>query len=95
MRYVLALSEINQAIWVLHDKGDAGAFNEGDWAALPDKIRSQLRAAFESLGEWPGDAPTDKPEDAPTTVTRPTPVGELMRLIGESSAPSGMIPSFF
>jgi phosphonate transport system substrate-binding protein len=42
-RYVLALAEVNQAIWVLHGKGDAGAFNEGDWQALPDKIRSQLR----------------------------------------------------
>jgi phosphonate transport system substrate-binding protein len=42
-RYVLALAEVNQAIWVLHGKGDAGAFNEGDWQALPDKIRAQLR----------------------------------------------------
>jgi phosphonate transport system substrate-binding protein len=42
-RYVLALAEVNQAIWVLHGKGDAGAFNEGDWQALPEKIRSQLR----------------------------------------------------
>ncbi len=36
VRYVLAGAEINQAIWVLHGKGDAGAFNEGDWAALPE-----------------------------------------------------------
>jgi phosphonate transport system substrate-binding protein len=43
VRYVLAGAEINQAIWVLHDKGDAGAFNEGDWAALPEKVRSRLR----------------------------------------------------
>ena len=43
VRYVLALAEVNQAVWVLHGKGDAGAFNEGDWQALPDKIRSQLR----------------------------------------------------
>ncbi len=43
VRYVLALAEVNQAVWVLHGKGDAGAFNEGDWAALPEKIRSQLR----------------------------------------------------
>ena len=42
-RYVLALAEVNQAIWVLHGKGDAGAFNEGDWQALPEKIRTQLR----------------------------------------------------
>jgi ABC-type phosphate/phosphonate transport system substrate-binding protein len=43
VRYVLALAEINQAIWVLHGKGDAGAFNEGDWQALPEKVRAQLR----------------------------------------------------
>jgi len=43
VRYVLALAEVNQAVWVLHAKGDAGAFNEGDWQALPEKIRSQLR----------------------------------------------------
>ena len=48
VRYVLALAEINQAIWVLHGKGDAGAFNEGDWAALPARIRSQLRVFHES-----------------------------------------------
>jgi phosphonate transport system substrate-binding protein len=43
VRYVLALAEVNQAVWVLHDKGDAGAFNEGDWHALPEKVRAQLR----------------------------------------------------
>jgi phosphonate transport system substrate-binding protein len=48
VRYVLALAEINQAVWVLHGKGDAGAFNENDWAALPEKIRSQLRVFHES-----------------------------------------------
>lgn len=48
VRYVLALAEINQAVWVLHDKGDAGAFNEGDWAALPERIRSQLRVFHET-----------------------------------------------
>jgi phosphonate transport system substrate-binding protein len=48
VRYVLAGAEINQAIWVLHGKGDAGAFNEGDWAALPEKVRSQLRIFHES-----------------------------------------------
>jgi phosphonate transport system substrate-binding protein len=48
VRYVLALAEVNQAIWVLHGKGDAGAFNEGDWAAVPDKIRSQLRIFHQS-----------------------------------------------
>jgi phosphonate transport system substrate-binding protein len=48
VRYVLALAEINQAVWVLHGKGDAGAFNEGDWAALPERIRSQLRVFHET-----------------------------------------------
>ena len=48
VRYVLALAEINQAIWVLQGKGDAGAFNEGDWAALPEKVRSQLRVFHET-----------------------------------------------
>jgi phosphonate transport system substrate-binding protein len=43
VRYVLALAEVNQAVWVLHDKGDAGAFNEGDWEALPEKVRARLR----------------------------------------------------
>ena len=43
VRYVLALAEVNQAVWVLHAKGDAGAFNEGDWQALPEKIRTRLR----------------------------------------------------
>ena len=28
---------------MLHGKGDAGAFNEGDWQALPEKVRAQLR----------------------------------------------------
>ena len=48
VRYVLAGAEINQAVWVLHGKGDAGAFNEGDWAALPERIRSQLRIFHET-----------------------------------------------
>jgi phosphonate transport system substrate-binding protein len=48
VRYVLALAEINQAIWVLQGKGDAGAFNEGDWAALPERVRSQLRVFHET-----------------------------------------------
>ena len=43
VRYVLALAEVNQAVWVLHQKGDAGAFNEGDWQALPEKVRARLR----------------------------------------------------
>jgi phosphonate transport system substrate-binding protein len=48
VRYVLALAEINQAVWVLHGKGAAGAFNEGDWAALPERVRSQLRVFHET-----------------------------------------------
>ncbi len=48
VRYVLAQAEINQAIWVLRGKGDAGAFNEGNWAALPERIRSQLRVFHET-----------------------------------------------
>ena len=48
VRYVLALAEINQAVWVLHGKGDAGAFNEGDWSALPERIRDQLRVFHET-----------------------------------------------
>jgi len=48
VRYVLALAEINQAIWVLHGRGDAGAFNEGNWAALPEKVRTQLRIFHET-----------------------------------------------
>ncbi|HXK11227.1 MAG TPA: phosphate/phosphite/phosphonate ABC transporter substrate-binding protein [Vicinamibacteria bacterium] len=43
VRYVLAQAEVNQAIWVLHGKGDAGAFNDGNWAALPEKVRARLR----------------------------------------------------
>jgi ABC-type phosphate/phosphonate transport system substrate-binding protein len=42
------MAEINQAVWVLHGKGDAGAFNEGDWAALPEKVRAQLRVFHET-----------------------------------------------
>jgi phosphonate transport system substrate-binding protein len=40
--YLLAGAELNQAIWVLKDKGDAGAFNEGDWSRLPQKVRDGL-----------------------------------------------------
>ena len=48
VRYVLALAEINQAVWVLHGRGDAGAFNEGNWASLPERVRSQLRIFHET-----------------------------------------------
>jgi phosphonate transport system substrate-binding protein len=40
--YAFAGAELNQAIWVLKGRGDAGAFNEGDWAALPRKLRDGL-----------------------------------------------------
>ncbi len=48
VRYVLADAEINQAVWVLYGKGAAGAFNEGDWSRLPERIRSQLRIFHET-----------------------------------------------
>jgi phosphonate transport system substrate-binding protein len=48
VKYVLARAEINQAVWVLHGRGDAGAFNERDWAALPERVRSQLRIFHET-----------------------------------------------
>jgi cell division initiation protein len=39
------------------------------------RIRAQLRAAFDSLGEeWPGDEPKAREEEPQTAVTRPTPV---------------------
>jgi cell division initiation protein len=42
------------------------------------RIRAQLRAAFDSLGEeWPGEEPQPAEEAAQTAVTRPTPVGEI------------------
>jgi hypothetical protein len=41
------------------------------------KIRAQLRAAFDSLGEnWPGDKAAPEAE-ADTSATRPTAVGEI------------------
>jgi len=48
VRYLLAGSEVNQAVWVLHRRGDAGAFNERDWATLPEKMRAQLRLFHET-----------------------------------------------
>jgi phosphonate transport system substrate-binding protein len=48
VRYALAGAEINQAIWVLHDRGDAGAFNDGDWDALPARVRDELRVFHET-----------------------------------------------
>jgi cell division initiation protein len=40
------------------------------------KIRAQLRAAFESLGDSPGAKPADEQKEAEAVVTRPTPVGD-------------------
>jgi phosphonate transport system substrate-binding protein len=48
VRYVLADAEVNQAVWVLHGRGDAGAFNEADWEALPAGIRDQLQIFHET-----------------------------------------------
>jgi cell division initiation protein len=41
------------------------------------KIRAQLRAAFESLGDAQSGKPADQQKDDQTIVTRPTPVGEV------------------
>ena len=40
--YAFAGAELNQAVWVLRGRGDAGAFNEGDWERLPRKIQDGL-----------------------------------------------------
>ena len=40
------------------------------------KIRAQLRAAFELLGEWPQDAPTTREEAA--SVTAPVAIGDAL-----------------
>ena len=42
------------------------------------RIRAQLRASFESLGEeWPGDVPAKAEEEAQTQITRPTAVDDV------------------
>jgi len=46
--YLLAGAELNQAIWVLNGRGDAGAFNDSDLAHLPEKVRSELVIFHES-----------------------------------------------
>jgi phosphonate transport system substrate-binding protein len=43
VRYVLAGAELNQAVWVVHGRGDAAAFSDADWEALPLRLREQLR----------------------------------------------------
>lgn len=54
IRYVYAGAELNQAYWVLHGKGDAAAFNNGDWKRLPPPIQDQLRiiARTPSILRW-------------------------------------------
>jgi cell division initiation protein len=52
------------------------------------RIRAQLRASFESLGEdWPGVAPEKAAEEVQTQITRPTAVedvseGEIRKVVG-------------
>ena len=46
--YILAGAELNQAIWVLNGKGDAGAFNDSDWTRLPGKVRDELVSFHET-----------------------------------------------
>jgi phosphonate transport system substrate-binding protein len=48
VHYVLAGSELNQAYWVERGQADAGAFNNGDWAKLPDHLKKQLRIIHET-----------------------------------------------
>lgn len=43
IRYVFSGAEVNQAYWVLYGKGDAGAFNDGDWQRLAPGVQEQLR----------------------------------------------------
>jgi phosphonate transport system substrate-binding protein len=48
VRYTLAGAEINQGFWVASGRGDAGAFNAGDWQALPAGVRERLRVFHET-----------------------------------------------
>lgn len=48
VRYWFAGAEINQAIWVATGKTEAGAFNDGDWKSLPEKVRAKLRIFHET-----------------------------------------------
>lgn len=54
IRYKFAGAELNQAYWVLHGKGDAAAFNDGDWERLPASLRDKLQiiAQTPSLPRW-------------------------------------------
>jgi phosphonate transport system substrate-binding protein len=48
VHYTLAGNELNQAVWVASGRGDAGAFNEADWEALPAGVRDRLRVFHET-----------------------------------------------
>ena len=48
VHYTLAGGELNQAVWVASGRGDAGAFNEADWEALPSGVRDRLRVFHET-----------------------------------------------
>ena len=48
VHFAFAGAELNQAIWVLKGRGDAGAFNEGDWDRMPRKIRDGLTIFHET-----------------------------------------------
>ncbi len=48
VRYVFATGEMNQAFWVIQRKADVGAFNNGDWDELPEKIRAELKIIYET-----------------------------------------------
>lgn len=43
IRYLFSGAEVNQAYWVLYDKADAGAFNNGDWERLAPGVQEQLQ----------------------------------------------------
>jgi phosphonate transport system substrate-binding protein len=48
IRYLIAGAEINQAVWVVQGRADAGAFSDADWSQLPEKIRARLRVFHET-----------------------------------------------
>jgi phosphonate transport system substrate-binding protein len=48
VKYVLAGAELNQAFWVLGGRGDAAAFSDADWEALPETVRAKLRIFHET-----------------------------------------------
>ncbi len=46
--YEFAGSELNQAYWVHRGKSDVGAFNNGDWLRIPEKVRQDLRIIYQT-----------------------------------------------